>query len=122
MAIVRLMKNDTKIPEPDREQLDSFFGDSSWLDDVYETQTDLAGPSTRKRDDYMERLLNRYRSQLRTAFGFVSEPKLIRNTRNSPLYYLLWAGPNKKGLQGANYILGMGERLAAGPRGGKPIL
>jgi len=74
MAIVRLMKNDTKIPSADREQLDSFFGDANWLDDVYETRVDLVGTTTQKRDDYMTRLLNRYRSQLKDAFGFVSEP------------------------------------------------
>lgn len=110
----------TQISTADRAQLDSFFGSDEWMADVYETRNDLAGSVTQKRDDYVERLLQRYRAQLRQAFGFVSEPKLIRNTRNSPLYYLLWAGPHKKGLEGANYILGMGERLAIGPRGGKP--
>lgn len=121
MAIARLMKNDAQIPENWRAQLDNFFGGSHWVEDVYEEQTDLLGASTRKRDDYIERLLERYRSQLKCAFGFVSAPKLIRNTRNSPLYYLVWAGPNRKGLEGANYILGMGERLATGARGGKPV-
>lgn len=121
MALVRLMKNDAQIPDADRAQLDSFFGSDEWVSDVYETRNDLLGTITKKRDDYMVRLLQRYRSQLKHAFGFVSEPKVIRNTRNSPLYYLLWAGPHKKGLEGANYILGMGERLAVGTRGGKPM-
>lgn len=121
MALVRLMKNDAQISAADRAQLDSFFGSDDWVTDVYETRDDLLGTVTKKREDYVERLLQRYRAQLRTAFGYVSEPKLIRNTRKSPLYYLLWAGPHKKGLEGANYILGMGERLAAGPRGGKPL-
>jgi three-Cys-motif partner protein len=121
MAIVRLMKNDGKISGADRAQLDSFFGSDEWLEDVYEQKQDLLGLSTRKRDDYMSRLLTRYRSMLKNAFGYVSEPRLIRNTKNSPLYYLLWAGPNRKGLDGANYILGMGERLATGPRGGRAM-
>ena len=120
MAILRLMKNDAQIPAADRDQLDRFFGSSDWIDDVYETRNDLLGPVVQKRPDYIERLLERYRAQLRNAFGHVSEPKLIRNTKKSPLYYLLWAGPHPKGLQGANYILGMGERLPSGPRGGRP--
>ena len=122
MAIVRLMRNDGAISEGDRDQLDSFFGSNCWMEDVYEERTDLLGASSIcKRSDYIVRLLRRYQSQLEEAFGFVSEPRLIRNTRNSPLYYLIWAGPHKKGLEGASYILGMGERLASGPRGGRPV-
>jgi three-Cys-motif partner protein len=120
MAIARLMKNDGRIPESWRAQLDDWFGSSDWIDDVYEERADLLETSIRKRPDYMARLLARYRTQLKTAFGFVSSPKVIKNTRGAPLYYLLWAGPNRKGLEGANYILGMGERLATGVRGGRP--
>lgn len=121
MAMVRLMKNDGDIPEGWRNQIDRFFGGNQWFEDVYEQRPDLLGSSVRKRDDYMDRLLRRYTNQLRGAFGHVSVPRLIRNTRNSPLYYLLWSGPNRKGLEGADYILGMGERLARGPRGGRPM-
>jgi hypothetical protein len=32
--------------------------------------------------------------------------RLITNTRGNPLYYLIWAGPHPKGLDGANHILG----------------
>lgn len=120
MAIARLMKNDAHIPENWRAQLDDCFGSSDWVNDVYEERTDLLETSIRKRPDYMERLLARYRSQLKAEFGYVSTPKLIKNTRKAPLYYLLWAGPNRKGLEGANYILGMGERLPSGIRGGRP--
>jgi hypothetical protein len=31
----------------------------------------------------------------------LSTARLIRNTRASPLYYLIWAGPNATGLKGA---------------------
>lgn len=120
MALVRLMKNDAQIAAADRDQLNRFFGSGDWEHDVYERRSDLLETVVCKRPDYIERLLERYRAQLRRAFGHVSEPKLIRNTKNSPLYCLLWAGPHRKGLQGANYILGIGERLASGPRGGRP--
>lgn len=114
MAIARLMKNDADIPRAWRAQLDHFFGTPNWTEDVYEQQSDLLGGRTGKRADYLDRLRERYRSQLKVAFGFVSQPKLITNTRNSPLYYLLWAGPHRKGLQGADYILKMGERIPSG--------
>jgi three-Cys-motif partner protein len=110
MALARLMKNDADIPTNWRAQLDHFFGSADWVDDVYETREDLLGRSTGKRDNYLDRLRERYRGQLRDAFGFVSVPKRITNTRGAPLYYLLWAGPHRKGLQGADYILRMGER------------
>jgi hypothetical protein len=42
-----------------------------------------------------------------------SIPLLIRNTKNSPLYFIIWAGPHSAGLKGAEYILGGGEKLAA---------
>jgi hypothetical protein len=77
---------------------------------VYETKSSLLGNYIEKRHDYQNRLLELYRERLKEAFGFVSQPKLIRNTRSAPLYYLLWAGPNRLGLKGANYVLGMGER------------
>ena len=119
MALARLMKNDAQIPETWRKQLDSFFGGPEWFDEVYE-KGGLFETGPAKRGDYLDRLLELYRGKLRRAFGNVSHPKLIRNTRGSPLYYLLWAGPHRKGLEGADYILRMGERLPTGPRGGRP--
>jgi hypothetical protein len=50
--------------------------------------------------------------RLKAAFGHVSEPRLITNTKGTPLYYLLWAGPHSKGLVIANHILKMGDRLS----------
>jgi hypothetical protein len=39
------------------------------------------------------------------------QARLIKNTRGNPLYYLIWAGPHKKGLDGAEHILSKGERV-----------
>ena len=120
MAINRLMKLDANIPDTWKAQLDGVFGESDWMSEAYDTSGDFFGVP-RKRSDARERLLKLYLHKLRTAFGHVAKPKLITNTRGHPLYYLIWAGPNRLGLQGANYILGMSERLASGPKGGKPI-
>lgn len=116
MAINRLMTVDGDIPPNWRAQLDAFFP-PGWYDHVYASGDPglFAGteyePGIEKRRDAMDRLLRFYAGSLKDAFGYVSEPKLIRNTRNSPLYYLLWAGPHPKGLEGANHILSMGEKL-----------
>lgn len=112
MSIVRVLANSAELPETWEARLDRYFGGREWFDEVYHRPEELFGSGEmQKRHDYRERLLELYRSKLREAFGHVSTPRLIRNTRGAPLYYLLWAGPHKKGLEGANYILTMGERL-----------
>lgn len=112
MAIQRMLPNSGDVPEAWALALDAYFGDRAWFDEVYERGGGLfAGSNLEKRADYSERLLELYRTRLRTAFGHVSTPRLIRNTRGTPLYYLIWAGPNKKGLEGADHILTMGERI-----------
>lgn len=115
MAIQRMLPNSGEVPEGWAATLDSYFGSRAWFDEVYQRREGLfeAG-GFEKRADYSERLLELYRAQLKAAFGHVSTARLIRNTRGAPLYYLLWAGPNKKGLEGADYILTMGERLRRG--------
>lgn len=113
MALQRMLPNSGEVPVAWADALDRYFGSRAWFDEVYRTPQDslfIAG-GHEKRPDYSERLLELYRARLKSAFGYVSSPRLIRNTRGAPLYYLLWAGPHRKGLEGAEYILTMGERL-----------
>jgi three-Cys-motif partner protein len=117
MAIQRMLPNSAEFQPGWRERLDAYFGTPDWYDAVYQGRTELFGTKIEKREDYLPNLLHLYRARLKQAFGFVSESKLIRNTRGTPLYYLLWAGPHRKGLEGANYILSMGERLPGKRRG-----
>ena len=67
-----------------------------------------------KHEGHERALLEFYRSRLRGAFGLASEPMVVLDTRGASLYHLLWADPHRKGLQGAQYVLGMGERLPQG--------
>lgn len=110
MCINRLATLNPEIPPNWKGQLDSFFG-LGWYDEVYETTEGLFGIEKRKRSDSIDRLLRFYQANLNNAFGHVSQPMLIRNTRGGPLYYIIWAGPHRKGLEGADYILKTGERL-----------
>lgn len=114
MALQRMLPNSGEVPAGWAITLDNYFGGRHWFEEVYQPRQEglFAGSGYEKRSDYSERLLELYRTRLRSAFGYVSSPRLIRNTRGAPLYYLLWAGPNKKGLEGAEYILKMGERLS----------
>lgn len=113
MALVRMLTNSAELPPSWSDRLDCYFGGNEWFDQVYHQPNGLFGSSgLEKRSDYRERLLDLYCSKLKAAFGHVSTPRLIRNTRGAPLYYLLWAGPHPKGLEGADHILRMGERLS----------
>jgi three-Cys-motif partner protein len=119
MAIQRMLPNNGEFQPGWRETLDAYFGTPAWFDEVYQERTGLfATGGIEKRQDYAERLLALYRARLKQAFGHSSVPRLIRNTRGTPLYFLLWAGPNAKGLEGANYVLGMGEKLVKASRSG----
>lgn len=109
MAVQRLLTKSGDIPRSWQELLDTFFGSKEWRGLAYESTEDLFGEQTSKVSDAGARLLAWYRSRLREKFGFVSAARLVRNTRGNPLYYLIWAGPNSKGLVGAEYILGRGE-------------
>ncbi len=112
MAINRLITRSGDVPENWRSQLTKCFGTNDWQKIAYSRETDLFGNEvTTKNGGVAERLLDLYLSRLKDLFPYVSTPRLIRNTRNAPLYYLIWAGPNKLGLKGAEYILSQGEQI-----------
>ncbi len=111
MAITRLANNDGNIIEENRAILDKYFGSNEWYDVMYNQESDLFGPSIRKEQGAAKVLLNWYRGRLIETFGYASTARLITNTKNSPLYYLIWAGPNNTGQKIANYILSQGEAI-----------
>ena len=112
MAINRLIPNNGVVPEKWSKQLTRCFGTDEWRGIAYQNQTDLFGNETAsKRDGVSVRLLDLYMTRLRSIFPFVAPPRLIRNTKRSPLYYLIWAGPNALGKKGAEYILSQGEKI-----------
>lgn len=114
MAIHRMLPNSGEVPDAWAKTLDAYFGTRAWFAEVYkERRSLLEAEGWEKRPDYSNRLLQLYRDRLRTEFGHVSTPRLIRNTKGSPLYYFLWAGPHAKGQEGADYILKMGERVSS---------
>ena len=99
-----------------QETLDSFFGSPDWREHAYGEADGLFGAQTSKLDDSGIRLLEWYRGRLKEVFGHVSPGRLIRNTQGGHLYYLVWAGPHKKGLDGANHILSKGDRIPPAKR------
>jgi three-Cys-motif partner protein len=113
MAIMRMLPNNGVVPDSWGKKLDELFGDRAWFEAAYRPKTSglFQDDGYEKQPQGSSRLLELYRGRLNGAFGHVSEPRLIRNTRGTPLYYLIWAGPHKKGLEGANYVLKMGDKI-----------
>lgn len=112
MAIQRLLKRSGTFSEAERAKLDAYFGDPGWFEVVYQASPGLFGTDVvRKADDAAERLVKWYQERLRTAFGHVSAPYLVRNTKGGHLYYLLFAGPNATGAKIADHVLGAGEKV-----------
>ncbi|MEZ5920712.1 MAG: three-Cys-motif partner protein TcmP [Parvularculaceae bacterium] len=109
MAINRLLVRNGNIPPNWIGMLDNYFGDHHWYSLAYEKSEELFGQKLKKAPRAEEKILEYYVDKLRTCFGFVAPPMLIRNTRRNPLYYLIWAGPNAAGLEGAKHILSQGE-------------
>lgn len=112
MAINRLITRSGDVPESWADQLTACFGTDEWRKIAYNRDVDLFGTEvTSKKGGVAESLLNLYIRRLEGLFSFVAKPRLIRNTRGAPLYYLIWAGPNALGLKGADYILRQGEKV-----------
>lgn len=111
MAIQRFLVRSGDIPANWQETLDSFFGSPDWRIHAYAEEDGLFGPRTLKLDDSGMRLLDWYRGRLEALFGHVSPGRLIKNTQGGHLYYLVWAGPHRKGLDGARHILSKGEKV-----------
>jgi three-Cys-motif partner protein len=106
MGISRMLPRSGDVPPAWADTLDSAFGSPEWRELAYERTTDLIGGTLVRRHDVGPRILEWFSGRLRAAFGYASAAQLISNTRNTPLYYLIWAGPHPAGLKGADYILG----------------
>jgi three-Cys-motif partner protein len=112
MAINRLITRSGDVPDRWSDQLTACFGTDEWRTLAYRRDIDLFGNEvTTKNGGVAEALLDLYVGRLKSIFPHVATPRLIHNTRNAPLYYLIWAGPNKLGLKGADYILAQGVKV-----------
>jgi three-Cys-motif partner protein len=113
MTINRLvMRRADEIRTGWAEQLDLCFGTSAWRELAFSTETDLLGEVTVKREDAGQQLLAFYTHRLEQIFGFVATPSVVKNTKGSPLYYLIWASSNERGKSIADHILRLGERVS----------
>lgn len=111
MAIQRLLKKNGQFSPNERARLDSYFGTGEWFDLLYRKKKDLFGDvGIDKLKDAGDRLVKWYRGRLQDAFGHVTTAREVQSTTGRPLYYLIFAGPNKKGVAIADHVLQQGAR------------
>ena len=111
MAIQRLLKRSGQFTSKERSKIDQYFGTDEWYDLLYEYRKDLFGEDNIiKVQNSGDVLVKWYRKRLKEVFGHVSTAREIQNTRGRPLYYLIFAGPNKTGARIADDVLRQGAR------------
>lgn len=110
MAIQRLLKRRGEFTQKQKEKLDSYFGTSEWYELLYSRNQGLFGPEVAKVDDSGDVLVRWYRERLKSVFEYVTEAREVQTNSGRPLYYLIFAGPNRTGARIASDILRQGAR------------
>lgn len=97
-ALSRLLPNERAPDNANAAILDRVFGNREWRDVLYRTyrQANLFGDEeTLAIREEQEAIVNLYLQQLKGTFPAVaSNPKWFRNSRNSPLFALMFAAAN----------------------------
>lgn len=93
------------LTEERRERLARVFGTLDWPSAVYQEQATLFGPEMAKRPDASRAAAAFYLERLATQFRCTAGPLVMVNSRNSPLYAIVWAGPHPLGQKIVQKIL-----------------
>ena len=111
-AVTRNLRNDSKIPKANESKLTEIFGTDKWKEEIYaeSPQMTLFGDSEiEKIPDGLKQFIVK---RLGETFPKVaSNPTILKNANNSPLFLLCFAisNPNKTAqdlaLKGAGHIL-----------------
>jgi len=116
MGVNRLLKKSGEIPPGWRSRLDGLLGTKDWYQEFYRMQSSqtLFGDSEDRVVKASTQVIGRYFNQrLKSVFVDVAEePRVLRNSRNAPLYLLCFAASNENGapiaLRIANNLLKKG--------------
>jgi len=91
-----------KVQDSMKDRMNRFWGDDSWVDVAYD---DFNLFNTLEKRDTIE-VVKAFQVRLKeeAGFDFVPDPIPMRNSQNSPLYYLFFASQNKTGEKIVNDI------------------
>ena len=88
-----------------RACMDRFWG-TEWEAELYEQEQTLFGPETVRIKQSGKELGQRFQKRLKEIFPHCTVPVLMTNSKNAPLYCLVFAGHNPTGAKIANDIFG----------------
>jgi three-Cys-motif partner protein len=114
MAVTRILKRGQS-PEPwAKDLLNKVMGGTDWLQKIYRPSEQLRlfgkQPITRPALK-AEQLVQIYADQIFSLFSFVSNPVIMTNSKNAPLYALFLASHNQTAVKIVNDIFSRYERL-----------
>jgi three-Cys-motif partner protein len=115
IGVNRLLTRSGQIPEAWRHRLDLLLGTEDWYEEFYRVDSlpNLFGAEDRVVKATTETIGRYFNDRLRSVFPAVAEnPRVLRNSANSPLYLLCFAAGNRKGapiaVRIANHLLRTG--------------
>lgn len=106
VGVNRLLKKEIKeIPESWAKKLDNIFGTPGWREVFYKTKIEktlFGEEEVIIKDTDFSKICDFFVDRLKTIFaGVADNPKLLRNSKNNPLYLLCFASGNQKGAKTA---------------------
>lgn len=118
MGVTRLLPKDN-VPNQDvKEKINKIMGGADWIEQIYQppAQQQLSlfedpEPMLSRKKIETEWLAKLYTENLRHLFPHVSEPVIMKNSTNSPLYALCLGSHNEKAVKITNDIFKKYERL-----------
>jgi len=86
-------------------RMNCFWGDDSWKNIAYEEDLNLFNQDWKIKKDH-KTVAKAFQRRIKEVahFKYVPAPVLMRNTKNSPLYYLFFASQNKTASKIASYL------------------
>lgn len=82
------------------DRMNNFWGSQEWRTDIYEEVPSLFGPVELKiRPTTGRKLGNLFRKRLLEVFSNVTDPLVMVNSKNAPLYCLIFASHNATGVK-----------------------
>jgi three-Cys-motif partner protein len=114
MALNRtvLPNNPNTLTEDQIERMDRFWGSTEWRGNIYEEVPTLFGPVEMKiHRTTGQRLGQLFTKRLEQVFPHVTAPLVMTNSKNAPLYCLIFAGHKKTGAKIVREIFDRYQRL-----------
>jgi three-Cys-motif partner protein len=112
MGVIRILKSDEPPTERRRGLLKKVMGDDLWVNRIYYSQWTLLGEIKQERYIIRAEWLARiYADKVKEIFKYVSNPVIMTNSKNAPLYALFLASHNQTAVKIVNDIFSRYKRL-----------